>query len=772
MSKFLKATDSLYFYNQVVKPESSKQKIVDVSAHHTFIIDCSGSMWGELSQIRRDLYNKISTILKPSDSVTIMWFSGRGQYGVLLEDYHVKSAISLNKVRDLIEQHLTPRGLTAFKEPIEEMGRTIERVQKRNPEMLHTMFFLTDGYDNQSSTSEILSAIETVKELLSSATIVEYGWYCNKQLLNQMATAVGGVHTFSENFDDYEPYVEKALTGGQTAKRRYIKLDHMPHNGVVFNIVDGDIITYLPNDDNEIFVSVEGEVDLYYLTSETPNGTDLGGENYISDSVLRGDTSDNIFAGLYGAAFAYSRKSDYNTVSEILKYLGDAYLITEKANTFGTQKINELEAKFINAMNDESVRYTEGYNPDLEPAEDAFCVMDMLETLMSSDDNVWYPRHEAFNYKRTGGKAVAAKSNMTDEQKEEIRLLTEAGDVAALAAKMREIEENTTETLKFNFDEEMPSSPFTSLTWNEKRANLSVLVNYKGYVNLPANDYNLPEKFDTQIFRNYTIIQDGIIHTYELPVSLTKETFDTLQANGLLEGETWGDGKIMVLNFEKLPVINRQMVSSLSAEILFKKSHELAKLKAANYVFGQYKKRFFDGASKGFLDLYGEEATAWLKEIGLTANGFSPKSKVEKMNEEIEVNTLEVKIKGLTSNPTKKDFDNAEKKILAEIDGLSGKEELASPAIREFLNFEKTLDGLSDDKKMSMIEEWIYAKSENFRKTKTALMNEISKAKFLTIVGKSWFQEFESREDNEMTLPFDGSDITCVVEDKQATIKL
>jgi len=701
-----------------------------------------------------------------------MWFSGRGQYGVLLEDYHVKSAISLNKVRDLIEKHLTPRGLTAFKEPIEEMGRTIERVQGRNPDMLHTMFFLTDGYDNCSTTGEILSAIEKVKELLSSATIVEYGWYCNKQLLNQMATAVGGVHTFSENFDDYEPYVEKVLTGGQTAKRRYIKLDHAPHNGVVFNIVDGDIITYLPNDDNEIFVSAEGELDLYYLTSEYPSGTDLGGENYVSDSVLRGNTSDNVFAGLYGAAFAYSRKSDYNTVSEILKYLGDAYLITEKANTFGTQKINELEAKFIAAMNDESVRYTQGYNPDLEPAEDAFCVMDMIETLMSSDDNVWYPRHEAFTYKRTGGKAVAKNSEISEEDKEAVKLLVENGDVDGASAKLEEIKNNTVEALKFNFDEEMPSSPFTSLTWNETRANLSVLVNYSGYVNLPANNYNLPEKFDTQIFRNYTIIQDGIIHTYKLPVSLTKDTFDTLQANGLLDGETWEDGKIMVLNFEKLPVINRQMVKSLSAEKLFKQTHELAKLKAANYVFGQYKKRFFDGASKGFLDLYGEEATAWLKEIGLTAGGFSPKSKVEKMNEEIEVNTLEVKIKGLTSNPTKKDFENAEKKIIAEIDGLSGKEELVAPSIREFLSFEKTLNGLSDEKKISIIEEWIYAKSENFRKTKTTFMNEISKAKFLTIVGKSWFQEFESREDNEMTILFDGSDITCTVVDKQATIKL
>jgi len=772
MSKHLNVGGDKFFYNQLVKADSAKTKTVDSSAHHTFIIDCSGSMYNELSSIRRDLHNKISTMLKPQDSVTIIWFSGRGECGVLLEDYHVGGAIELNKVKNLIDKYLTAQCLTSFKEPLVELKEVIKRVSERNSDMLHTMFFLTDGYDNRNTTSDIISAVEDVKEYLSSAIIVEYGWYCNKQLLNEMATAIGGVHTFSEGFDEYEPYSEKVFTGGQSVKRRYISLDHAPHNGVVFNIVDGDIITYLPNEDNEIFVSVDGEVNLFYFTEETPGGTNIGNENFISDSVINGDTSDIIFSGLYGAAFAYSRTSDYNMVSEILKFLGDAHLITQKANTFGTQKINELESKFIGSMNNVNERYHDGYNPDLEPAEDAYCIMDMLETLMSSDENLWYPRHESFSYNRTGGKAVAKKSNMTDDDKSEIKLLTESGDITALAAKMKEVEARTTETLKFNHKEEMPGSPFSSLTWNEKRANLSVLVNFKGSVNLPANSFGLDENFDTQIFRNYTIIQDGVIWTYELPVSLDQTTFDTLQANGLLEGEYYTDGKIYVLNFSKLPVINRQMVKSLSAKDLFEKTHELAKLKASNYVFGQYKKRFFDGASKGFLDLYGEEATAWLKEIGLTANGFSPKSTVEKMNEEIEVNTLEVKIKGLTANPTKKEFESAEKKIIAGIDGLSSKEALAESAIREFQSFESSLNGLDDTVKNKMIEEWIYAKSDVFRKTKTQLMGKISKAKFLTIVGKSWFQEFASREDNEMTIPFDGTDITCTVVDKQATIKL
>jgi hypothetical protein len=182
----------------------------------------------------------------------------------------------------------------------------------------------------------------------------------------------------------------------------------------------------------------------------------------------------------------------------------------------------------------------------------------------------------------------------------------------------------------------------------------------------------------------------------------------------------------------------------------------------------------FEGASKGFSELYGAEATNWLKNLGLRDYGFNPPSVVEKMNEEIEVNSLEVKIKGLSSSPTKADFDKLENKFKAGLDenSLSAKELLIAPAMKEFKAFESTLSGLSDESKKKISEEWIYSKSDYFRLTKTKLMIEIAKAKFLTIVGKSWFQEFESREDNELTLLLDGYNTVCTVVDKQVTIKL
>ena len=57
-----------------------------------------------------------------------------------------------------------------------------------------------------------------------------------------------------------------------------------------------------------------------------------------------------------------------------------------------------------------------------------------------------------------------------------------------------------------------------------------------------------------------------------------------------------------------------------------------------------------------FIQTYGEEATAWLKEMGVTANGFNPATTLEKTGEEIFVNSLQVKIDKLTLMTSEKDF--------------------------------------------------------------------------------------------------------------------
>ena len=770
MINYLKIKDNLYLANQIVKPEQQKEQIVDLSTQHVFVIDCSGSMSGELSSIRKDLFNKISTILKPNDSVTIIWFSGRNQYGVILEDYSVNSNIALEKVREIINKYLTPQGLTAFKQPLEEVKAVIQRVRDNKPNMLHSMFFLTDGYDNQFSTKEILKATSELGDFLNSATLVEYGWYCNRELLSKMAQEIGGVHTFSQNFQDYEPYLTKQFTSDNRGKRTYIELDNSPKFDMVFNIVDGDVVMYKTNENNEILINVGGETNIFYFTETADFSLDmtLNPLSHIKECYDSRIESE-IITGLYASLFAFSRKSDYGMVSEILKALGDAYLITEKANTFGTQKINELEAKFLDAVNDFSKRYIDGYNPNLEPAEDAYCVLDMMQDLMTQEDNYWYPQHEAFNYKRIGSKTIAKMADLSDEDRQKIEDLLDNKKLDEAQQLIEEIKKNQPIQLKFHYDSDLQAFPFYDLVWNESRANLSVQVNYKGYVEIPDNEFGLPKQFPTNQFRNYTLIKDGIVYNYTLPVSLGREMFDKLQSNGLLENEVYEECKIYVLDFSKLPVINRKMINTLSAKELFTNEWELLKLKSTNAVYNYYKKLKFQNTSKGFVEKYGKEATEWLATLGLKDYGFNPPKSVEKQGEQIDVNILEVKIEKMSSTPGKKEIESAERKINAK-EPLTPKEALVENAIKEFGQFTGLIKEVTNQDKM--LEDWLYEKSKFFRTEKNRLMSEISKAKFLTIVGKSWFVEFSDRNQNEMTLTLDSQDVKFKVEDKIETITI
>lgn len=769
MIKYLKLNKSLFFTNQVIKPEAQKEKVVETNTHHIFVIDCSGSMSGELSRIRTDLHNKISTILKPNDSTTIIWFSGKNQFGVVIEDYKINGAVSLQNLKKTIDNYLRPQGLTAFKQPIEEVKAVVERVAKTKKDYLHSLFFLTDGCDNCWPEKEIINAIQSIKESLNSAVVVEYGWYCNRELMSQMAQTLGGIHTVSQNFQDFEPYMTKQFANDTKSKRKYVQLTETPEFGVVFNIVDGDVIMYTPNEKNEVLLSVDGETNIFYFTKKAPTGTLMGGPEYFEKIYTNGQyKTDELLKGAYAAMFAFSRKSDFNMVSEVLKVTGDASLIKQKANTFGTQKITELESRFLESMNDGSARLIEGYDPTLEPAEDAYCVLDFMSDLMSEEENNWYPQHEAFNYKRIGSKTVSKAGKISDEDKAKLDKLLKENKLADLQSALDEVKDKQTEDLEFHFNDLLQPSAISNLTWNEKRANLSVLVKYDGYVNIPDNQWNIPNKFDTHIYRNYTIIKDGIVHSYNLPVSLGKATFTKLQKNGLLKGEKYEANKIYVVNFSHLPVINRKMVNSLSATDLFQNEYELVKLQASNSYFNYLKKKLFNNASKGFLDTYGEEATAWLATLGLKADGFNPPKTVEKTGEEIIVNTLETKIDKLNSSVNTKDIESAEIKINAGT-SLTPKEELVAPFIKEFAQFKSLLKGTDENK---MLEDWLYQKSTNFRKHKTKLMTEISKAKFLTIVGKSWFKEFTDRSQKEMTLDLDSRQIKFTVEDKLTTVKL
>lgn len=751
---------------------SAKKETVRRSIHHLFIIDCSGSMYYELSNIREDLKEKIKSLMQPSDMISIIWFSGRKEFGAVVEGYSISGENSISQLYGMMDRNLVPRGLTAFKDPLVEAKAMIDRVAQSNGDALHSLFFITDGADNCYSQKEILSAVSEIREKVVRGTFVEYGYYCNKKLITEMSMEIGGVHVFSRDFNDYEPYIQKQFLEQVRSVRTKVEFPSV-YNGIVFAQSGDDILVFKLDENGCAYIDVDSIDSAYYVAPTYSVGDSTLKIFGLTPSSISEPIENELLRAAYMAMYAFSKKGDYAMVSKLLRSTGDAYYIKKKANTFGSQKINELEMEFQQVVNELSFAYKEGYNPDLEPKEDAYCVMDMLDDLMSDDENKWYPLDPNFQYKRIGRKALLSGNKLNDDEKDDVKLLVESGDISNAIEKLKALEENKKNNeVKFNYYDKSEGYPISNLVWNNSRANLSVQVAFKGLVELPKNTYGLPEKFDTVQFRNYTIIKDGIINTYRLPVSISITTFNKLQANGLLSGEIYESGKVYVLDFSELPVINQLMVKEMKADKLFRDQYALMKSQAKNSVFNHIRKDIFGKVSKDFIETYGIDAAAWLKELGITANGFAPKTTLAESTEEIVVPTFGVKIEKMASVPSgKKDYESTISK-LDKGQEPTPREKLLIPAIKEYRDFEKTISSLSPEEKKVAIGDWIDEKSREARKEKTRLMNEISKAQFVTIVGKAWFNDLDGRDDVERVINVDGEDRKFTIEDKLETVKV
>jgi hypothetical protein len=260
----------LYLVRQEVAAKAAP-KAEPAPCNHILVIDVSGSMCGELPKIREQLKRKVPKLLKEKDTLSIIWFSGRGEHGVLLEGEPVATLKDLKDVEASIDRWLRPVCLTGFKEPLEDVTALVERLGKKYPSNVNSLFFMSDGCDNQWSRAEIIKAVEKASTGLAAAAFVEYGYYADRPLLAKMAETAGGVLVFAEHFDKYAPELESSLTRGLSgAPRIEVKVESdLVVDVFAFTLSDGCINTYGIEDDK---VRVPEDTEAVYYLSPKPVG--------------------------------------------------------------------------------------------------------------------------------------------------------------------------------------------------------------------------------------------------------------------------------------------------------------------------------------------------------------------------------------------------------------------------------------------------------------------------------------------------------------------
>ncbi|KVP16837.1 vWA domain-containing protein [Burkholderia ubonensis] len=672
-------------------------KPVPAPVHHIISIDISGSMYSDLPELRTHLKNKLATLVGANDTVSIVWFSGRGQCGTLVEAMKVNGVADLSSLHTAIDRFLQPTGLTGFTEPLQEMENIIGRLKKKSSGHLINGLFMSDGYDNCGTERGILEVCARLEKLLDSVAVIEYGYYANRPLLTKMAETLGGKLVFSEDFPSYVAAFEGSFGGG--TKKVPVKLDHVPSAGYVFALTGENLLTFVPNEDNIVSVP-EGLTEVAYFVAKKGKAFDH-----------TTDTDALIFASLVPLA----QRMETDSVFSVLGALGDVALVNAFSSAFSKEDYSRFQAEVLAAAADATKRYVAGYDPAAVPKEDAYTVLEMLSDLTASEENLFYPYHSAFAYERIG----AAR---------------EAND----------------EEVRFSVGDKSKGYHINGLVWAEDRPNVSIRVKVDGSVKLPASrPAVVPETVESYIYRAYTIIKDGIVHTRKLPVSLAEATFKKLQANGLLAGETWAAGKVFVLEFPKLPVINRKMVKGTTAKDTFQAVIDLAFLKGAQKVFNDWRNRISPKESKKFLALYGEVGTEYLKSVGVTDyNGFNPPGKTVKSGDFYMAKELTISIKGLSSLPKVLDVENA----LDAKKKLKISEFVMAPAIKRLDEFMASSAFTTAADGNSLLGTWLEGEQKAIVAKTRELMEKLAQRKFSVVVGHIWFSDLPSMDVNSLDI--------------------
>ena len=733
MKKNVKFDENYYLISQ----EANSTATVEVAkkTNHIFVVDVSGSMSWELPKIRTQLKNKLSNIMKEGDTITIVWFSGSRDAGILKEEVEVKSLKTLSDLHDAIDKWLRPVGLTAFLKPLELVKEVIGRIRKNRPDSVFSMIFLTDGCNNDCPWNDVIKTLKSLEVEIASSTFVEYGYYADSRALTQMASVLGGEKISCDGFDDFEPMFDAKISSSVYGGKK-----------IIVNITDKYLYDFA------FSVGKDGSVLLYNIAdNKIMVGSDVKEIYFFSPNGVGGGTI--IDGALYAAIYVLSDKLLNDDAEKVFYALGDNYYYRMLANAFGKQKLNSFKAAIKECVADVSKRFLDGGKAAIQKVpDDAYCLMNLIEDLGNTEGCLFYKGHPDFNYNLIGRKRVARGENLSETDK---KRLSEAKNVEEISKITEELKQKNVE-IKFVDSNPNRGYPLTDLVWNEKRANLSIRVYIEGEAIIPENKFGI-EKVASFRYKTYTIIKDGIVNIKKLPVTWSPELDQLLVKYGVSHNIDLAN-KVVVIDFTSLPLINRGMVRSISAKGLAIQEWELQKLQADKKVYDYFRKSLFPKESKSFVELLGQEAADWLKTIGVTDyNGFAPLTDAEESTDFYMSVNLETKIKGFSSLPKVED-------VIAKLkDGkpLKPTELIMSDAVKKYqTQLESDMyKSLNEEQQKGVLKTYLITKSDILNKKRRKALQEIAQIKFSLILSKKWFTEFKTFDENKLSLKLDGQDL-------------
>jgi hypothetical protein len=723
-----KIAKELYLVQSQVINKNQKVVKKHEATNHVFCCDVSGSMYRSIPKMREQLKARIKELLHADDTITIIAFAdGRDCY-VVKECAPVKTANDIKVLNAAIDKYLQVHCCTDFVLPIDATNQILKN---HTDAKVWNWIFLSDGGHNCGPFTHVVSALEKIQDQISNATIIEYGYYADSKRLSEMAAQLGGTKIPAEDFNSYVPVIESSLSGSEYSPKVEIKIDFvdsLKYNQMFYLDQSGKSIHVIsPDEDGKIYLPMN--VKEFYSISK----------KIVGEKTLKSFDPSVFYAGAYVMADLLH----YDVVESILNSLHDVKFISMYQDSFGKQKLFAFQTEILEATFNKKARGK--IDPKYKAVEGKYCIVDFLNDLMSGDNLIKVASPD-FTYSRIGAKAVD-KIELTKSDKKALKDAKTKKDADKV---MKSVQSRV--PVMHMVDKGYPVSDFT---WNEERANLSILTKIDVDLDLPKNTVGLT-RVKSFVFRNFTVIKDGILNMNQFPVILDTDTFNAFQAQNLsiLNIKALGDGHTeCIVDVSSLPVINKKKVRASKMKKMTKLALQLNDYKFELKYLGYLKKELnIAEAPESTPEFsYNEKQVAYLESLGITPKGYNPKVEQDKTGDFYMAMTLNSTFKGFTTIPP---IESIDKKL------KSGKTLTVSEEyLKNVMNYidSKYLSKLKGDAYLNAVKSAFTQLTIKKRK----VAEQLSQMKFAMIISRKWFSDCESFDQNTDTITSDfGPELT------------
>lgn len=528
----------------------------------------------------------------------------------------------------------------------------------------------------------------------------------------------------SSEIKEYTPNIIKLIkmTENSEPKQEIEPLVTSPL--AAFTINDQGVVILNIDEDGKMYVSPQQgkSTNIYYLSTEKPNKKSW--DRIEVPEINFGDIKDQLAKAVYAAALVLSQQTKTDIAMEIIGKAGDKAIIDKLNSAFQVEEYGVAEELISNAVNDVSARFSAGRDPNYLPPADAFCVFDAINLLLNDEKTFFYPYHEKFTYERIGV-ATSAKEGYS----------------------------------KFSADK-TSKCPFNTMVWHDSRLNLSVQTQVKGTIELKEVDGKTPEKmgfsttYPTFVFRNFSFVKDGHTHVKTIYITSSEDSYTKFKNLGLVQDDDFKKSGVYGLNISTLPAINRSIATGkTSATELCKAVLAEHKLKAQVKALKWLKDQELGEASEDKPMQFSDEQTKFLEANGIQVNRgglYSPPTEKEDPKDFYMAKYFDIKLSGIATLPPVK-------KVMEKIASNKARTAVESLVENGITLWDTVKKSFKDKKEMAL---WFNNTIEEKNKELRGIRSETQKTKMAIILGRKWFQEFNSRVDCQLSI--DG--VNCIFD--------